>query len=139
MSAETASALKGLAQVNIMADDVRAARDWYTEFLGIEPYFQRPDAEAPAYVEYRVGPREYELGSIYRRYMPPSPAETPAGAIARWHVDDIDATVQRLLDLGASPYEPVTPREAGFITASVSDPFGNIIGLIHSPHFAATA
>jgi hypothetical protein len=29
----------------------------------------------------------------------------------------------------------VIKREAGFVTASVVDPFGNILGLMHSPHF----
>ena len=39
--------LRGLAQVNISANDVVKARDWYALFLGIEPYFQRPDAATP--------------------------------------------------------------------------------------------
>ena len=42
--------LRGLATVTLWADDLPAARAWYTEVLGIEPYFQRPDAENPAYV-----------------------------------------------------------------------------------------
>jgi len=125
----------GLAQVNLSAVDVAAARDWYTSFLGIDPYFQRPDESRPAYVEFRLGAFQDELGIIDRRYLPPTTAQ-PSGVIARWHVADIDATMARLLDHGASEYEPVTLREAGFATASVTDPFGNILGLIHSPHFA---
>lgn len=127
--------LLGLAQVNLSAIDVAAARDWYASFLGIDPYFQRPDESRPAYVEFRLGGFEDELGIIDRKYLPPATAQ-PSGVIARWHVADIDATMARLLALGASEYEPVTLREAGFATASVTDPFGNILGLIHSPHFA---
>ncbi|GIH26315.1 hypothetical protein Aph01nite_46250 [Acrocarpospora phusangensis] len=52
-----------------------------------------------------------------------------------WHVDDLDATVDRLLALGAKEYQPVTPREAGFVTASVVDPFGNVLGVMYSPHY----
>jgi hypothetical protein len=38
--------------------------------------------------------------------------------------------------MGAKEYEPLTSRgEAGFITASVVDPFGNILGIMHNPHF----
>jgi hypothetical protein len=37
--------------------------------------------------------------------------------------------------MGAKEYEPVTPREAGFITASVVDPFGNILGIMYNPHY----
>ena len=47
--------LRGLAQVNISANGVVKARDWYAIFLGVEPYFQRPDAVTPAYVEFRLG------------------------------------------------------------------------------------
>ncbi len=36
---------------------------------------------------------------------------------------------------GARLYEPLKEREAGFVTAAVLDPFGNILGLMYSPHF----
>jgi predicted enzyme related to lactoylglutathione lyase len=52
-----------------------------------------------------------------------------------WHVDDIEATLARLKAMGATEYEPLTPREAGFITASVVDPFGNILGIMVNPHY----
>ena len=32
-----------MATVNFWADDVIAARDWYTELFGIEAYFQMPN------------------------------------------------------------------------------------------------
>jgi len=129
------SPLRGIAQLNISAVDVAEARDWYAGVLGLEPYFQRPDAERPAYVEFRIGDAEDELGIIDRRYLPPSPAGAPGGVVARWHVDDITGTVGRLLASGAREYEPVTERGEGFVTASVVDPFGNVLGLIHSPHY----
>jgi catechol 2,3-dioxygenase-like lactoylglutathione lyase family enzyme len=31
--------LRGFTTVNYWADDVEAARDWYVQVLGIEPYF----------------------------------------------------------------------------------------------------
>jgi hypothetical protein len=37
--------------------------------------------------------------------------------------------------MGAREYEPLTPREAGFITASVVDPFGNVLGIMYNPHY----
>lgn len=131
----TKSALRGLAQVNVSAEDVVAARDWYAEFLGVDPYFQRPDADNPAYVEFRLGDYEHELGIIDRRYLPEHSNSPTGGVIARWHVEDLSATVERLTGLGARQNEPVIEREAGFVTASVIDPFGNIIGLISSPHY----
>jgi catechol 2,3-dioxygenase-like lactoylglutathione lyase family enzyme len=126
--------LRGLAQLNLPVADVRAARDWYSEFLGIEPYFQRPNEIGPAYVEFRIGERDDELGIIDRRFLP-SRDDEAGGAIVRWHVNDLRSTVDRLIELGAREYEPIVEREAGFATASVLDPFGNVLGLIHSPHF----
>ncbi|MEU5534455.1 hypothetical protein [Streptomyces sp. NPDC020362] len=44
-------------------------------------------------------------------------------------------TLARLLSLGAKEYQPPTDRGAGFVTAAVTDPFGNILGLMHNPHY----
>jgi predicted enzyme related to lactoylglutathione lyase len=129
--------LRGFTTVNYWAEDVEAARDWYAQVLEIEPYFQRPEEGPPAYVEFRVGPDEDELGLIDRRYAPPGASADPSGAIMHWQVDDVSATVARLFELGATEYQPVIEREAGFVTASVVDPFGNILGLMYSPHFLA--
>jgi predicted enzyme related to lactoylglutathione lyase len=130
--------LRGLTTVSFWADDVSAARDWYTDALGIEPYFQRPEQGPPAYIEFRVGADEDELGLIDRRYAPPDGSLDPGGAIIYWQVDDVAAAVSRLIELGATEYQPVTAQgTAGFITASVVDPFGNILGLMYNPHFVA--
>lgn len=127
--------LRGFATVSFYAADVKAARDWYTRLLGIEPYFQRPDAENPAYIEYRVGDYQHELGIIDANYKPKGAASGPGGAVLLWHVDDIEAALARVKSMGATEYEPLTPREAGFITASVVDPFGNVLGLMVNPHY----
>ena len=128
----------GLTTVSFWADDVSAARDWYTDVLGIEPYFQRPEQGPPAYIEFRVGADEDELGLIDRRYAPPNGSLDPGGAIIYWQVDDVATAVSRLIELGATEYQPVTAQgTAGFITASVVDPFGNILGLMYNPHFVA--
>lgn len=127
--------LRGLATVTLWADDVPAARAWYAEVLGAEPYFQRPDAETPAYVEFRIGDHQDELGIIDRRYAPPGFSAQPGGAIAHWHVDDVAATIAALEANGATVSMPLTVREAGFVTAAVQDPFGNVIGLMYNPNW----
>lgn len=104
--------------------------------LGIEPYFIRPHPPAaPGYVEFRLGDHQDELGIIDRRYAPGLPPDRPGGAVAFWHVDDLAGTLERLQAMGASVHEPLTDREAGFQTASVVDPFGNILGVMYNPHF----
>lgn len=127
--------LRGFATVSYYADDVKAVRAWYSELLGIEPYFERPDAENPAYIEFRVGDYQHELGIIDRKYAPPGASQAPGGAVLFWHVDDIEGMLERLKQMGATEYEPLTPREAGFVTASVVDPFGNVLGIMHNPHY----
>jgi catechol 2,3-dioxygenase-like lactoylglutathione lyase family enzyme len=128
--------LRGLATVNFYADDVTAAARWYTELLGVEPYYSVPGPDgAPAYIEFRIGDHRDELGFIDRRFAPPGAANPAGGAIVNWHVDDIEATVARLLELGATEYEPITPRSESFVTASVVDPFGNVLGVMYNPHY----
>ena len=121
--------LRGLAQINLGADDVGKVRDWYAQVFGIEAYFQRPDANTPAYVEFRVGTDYgHEFGIIDRKFLPPASQHGGGGAIVRWHVDDIRAAVERLKGLGAKEHEAITDRGGGFVTASVIDPFGNVLG-----------
>jgi predicted enzyme related to lactoylglutathione lyase len=129
---------RGFATLNFYADDVAAARDWYAELFGVEAYFAYPPAPAaPAYVEFRIGDDEDEFGFIDRRYAPPGDAAGPGGAIMHWHVDDLQGTVDRLLEMGAKEHRPITEHSdgSGFITASVIDPFGNILGVMHNPHY----
>lgn len=127
--------LRGLATVSFFADDLAAAKRWYTDLLGIDPYFERPVAGPPAYIEFRLGDYQHELGVIDRRYAPHPAATGPAGAVIFWHVDDVTATLAKVLSMGAKEHEAVTRREEGFITASVVDPFGNILGIMYNPHY----
>ncbi len=131
--------LRGMATVNFWADDMVAARDWYTELFGVEAYFQRPNIDNPAYVEFRIGDNGDEFGLIDRRYAPQAMQPGPGGAILLWHVDDIEAAFARLKNMGAKEYDPITPRgDSGFVTASALDPFGNILGIMYNPHYMET-
>jgi predicted enzyme related to lactoylglutathione lyase len=87
-------------------------------------------------MEFRLGDYQHELGLINRNYAPKGTIATPGGAVVYWHVDDIAATLEKVTAMGATEYEPLTKRgDAGFITASVVDPFGNILGLMSNPHY----
>lgn len=128
--------LRGVATISFYADDVEAAAKWYAELLGIDPYFSRPGPDGrPAYMEFRIGDYQHELGLIDRRYAPPESPTDPGGAITYWHVDDLTGTFDRLLEMGATVYQPLTERGEGFITAAVVDPFGNILGIMTNPHY----
>jgi predicted enzyme related to lactoylglutathione lyase len=127
--------LRGLANISYFADDVDAAVDWYRTVTGVEPYFKRPEEGPAAYVEFRVGDLQHEVGIVDRRYAAARATAGPGGVVTYWHVDDVRAAHQRLLDLGATSYEPVTERGEGFVTASVVDPFGNVLGIMENPHY----
>ncbi|HBF79651.1 MAG TPA: glyoxalase [Streptomyces sp.] len=125
--------LRGLTTVRFHAADLPAAKAWYTEFLGIAPYFERP-----GYAEFRIGDYQHELGlldSAYAGDLGGHGDGAAAGAVVYWHVDDVRDALERLLALGAVAHEPVREFGEGFVGASVVDPFGNILGIMQNRHY----
>ncbi len=127
--------LRGLTTLRFHAADLDAARRWYTELLGLPPYFERP-----GYVEFRIGDHQHELGlldSRYRGQLSQGGAEASGagGAVVYWHVDDLAAALERATALGARVHEPTRAFGEGFVGASVIDPFGNILGLMFNRHY----
>jgi predicted enzyme related to lactoylglutathione lyase len=106
--------LRGMSTVNLWADDLPAATRWYTELLGVEPYFSSEAAgRGPGYVEFRIGDYQHELGIIDRRFAPAGLAAGPGGALVYWDVDDVAATLDRLVSLGAKQLEALTSAAPG--------------------------
>lgn len=120
------SRLQGPRTVVYSVPDLARAKDWYTEALGVKPYF-----DEAYYVGFNVG--GYELG-----LNPKGTVAQPVGSGVRvfWGVDNIDEELDRLLGIGAQPHKPVEDIGADVKVASVLDPYGNLIGLIYNPHFA---
>ncbi len=115
----------GLRTAIYHVNDIEKGKAWYAEALGIEPYFDQP-----FYVGFNVG--GYELG------LQPSDADGAAkadGAVAYWGVEDAEAAHRRMLALGATAHEAVQDVGEGIKVASVTDPFGNVFGIIENPHF----
>jgi predicted enzyme related to lactoylglutathione lyase len=128
-------ALRGMSTVNFYASDMKAARAWYSQLLGIEPYFNRPDAENPIYIEFRIGDYQHELGIISSQFAPKNTSTGSGGAVLYWQVDDLEASLESILDLGATEYQAIMHHGGGFTTASVIDPFGNVLGIMYNPHY----
>ena len=117
----------GLRTAAYQVDDLEAAKRWYTEALGFGPYFDEP----LFYVGFNVG--GYELGLL------PSEGDAPegiGGATAYWGVEDIDAVMERLLELGAKLHQATENVGGDIRVGKVIDPFGNVLGVIYNPHFA---
>jgi predicted enzyme related to lactoylglutathione lyase len=127
--------LRGLTTTTFFSDDMPAAIAWYRALFEIDPYFVRPDLEDPAYAEFRIGDYQHEFGIVDSRYAPAGSVGRGTGAIAYWHVDDIDKAVETLLDAGATVHEAATERGPGYVTASVVDPFGNVLGVMFNQHY----
>jgi len=124
MGTMSSPAFLGLRTAQFHVADLRAARDWYTRALGIEPYFDQP-----FYVGFDVG--GFELGLV-----PDGPARGTAGTLSvYWGVADIDAAHASLVELGAAAAGPIEDVGAGIRKATVVDPFGNALGIIENPHF----
>lgn len=127
---------RGLSTVNFYASDLKEAKKWYSEVFGLEPYFN-----APGYAEFRLGDYMHEFGIIDSKYAPKKAIKGAGGAIVYWHVDDLQETLDFLISKGAKIYEPIIDRSNGkmaFVTASVMDPFGNILGIMHNSHYIET-
>ena len=88
--------LRGVSTVRYHTTDLEAAKRWYAELLGIEPYFDRP-----AYVEFRLGDYQHELGLLDSRFVGElgqhDSVASPAGVVAYWQVDDVPAALERLV------------------------------------------
>jgi predicted enzyme related to lactoylglutathione lyase len=114
----------GLRTVIYHAPDIETAKAWYSAAFGLAPYFDQP-----FYVGFEIG--GFELG------LDPDASGVNIGnnAVAYWGVSDIAQAYGHLLDHGAEPRQPVKDVGDGIKTATVADPFGNVIGLIQNPHF----
>lgn len=114
----------GLRTAIYQVADLSQAKAWYTEVLGIAPYFDQP-----YYVGFNVG--GYELGLL------PAGAGVVRGntAEAYWGVDNAERAMQKLLEAGAKVKNELQDVGEGILVAAVEDPFGNILGVIENPHF----
>ena len=130
MEDKKSSILKGLTTVSFFATNHEKAVKWYSDFLETEPYFNMP-----GYSEFRIGDYQHELGIIDSKFAPENMSIKPTGAVVFWHVDNLQVILDRLLSMGAKEFAPITDRSEGFITASVIDPFGNILGIMYNPHY----
>ncbi len=116
--------LQGLRIAMYHVDDLGAAKSWYTKVLGKEPYFDQP-----FYVGFNVG--GFELG-----LNPSVEGVTKGGSTyTYWGVKDAHAEFNRLQDLGAKAHTGVTDVGEGIMVGTVTDPWGNVFGIVQNPNF----
>jgi catechol 2,3-dioxygenase-like lactoylglutathione lyase family enzyme len=111
----------GLRTVIYPAPNLDAAKKWWSELLGIEPYFDEP---------FFVGfsPGGYELG------LDPN-ADPVAGPRTYWGVRNIEEASSKLIALGGTPDEVVSEVGDGIKIGTFRSPSGDIVGVIENPVF----
>lgn len=114
----------GLRTCIYRVPDLPAGAEWYSNALGIKPYFNEP-----FYVGFNVG--GYELG-LHPQMNAVSGGENVE---TYWGVDDIQSTFAQLLACGATAHEEPTNVGGDIWVAMLKDPWGNILGIIQNPHF----
>jgi predicted enzyme related to lactoylglutathione lyase len=118
--------IKGLGTVIYPVPDVNRAKAWYAKAFQQEPYF-----DEPFYVGFNIA--GYELG-----LNPDQTEQQPgkSGGLAYWRVDDAEAAVRHFVSQGAAVVSQVKDVGGDIKVATVSDPFGNAIGILENPHFS---
>jgi predicted enzyme related to lactoylglutathione lyase len=113
--------VKGIRVVIYPVKDLAQAKTLYRQLLGVEPYM-----DEAYYVGFRVGDQEIGLD-------PHGHTKGMTGPVGYWHVNDIQKSLQLLLDAGAQAQQEVQDVGGGKLIASVKDADNNITGLIQSP------
>ena len=114
----------GLRTALYYVPQLAEAKDWYSKAFDSKPYY-----DTPYYVGFNIG--GYELGL--------HPVEKPKtwgdAQFVYWGVSNMKKSLKHLKSLGASIHDK--PQNVGgeIELASVTDPWGNIIGIIFNPEF----
>jgi predicted enzyme related to lactoylglutathione lyase len=98
--------------------DLEKAKAVYTALLGTAP--QNDD---PFYVGYEAGGQHVGL-------VPGGGPQGMTSPVAYWHVADIEAKLAELTAAGATVKEPPRDVGGGRLVATITDPDGNVLGLL---------
>jgi predicted enzyme related to lactoylglutathione lyase len=98
--------------------DLEKSKAVYTALLGIEP---QTDGE------YYVG---YEAEGQHIGLVPNGGPQGMTTPVAYWHVADIEAKLAEVTAAGATVKDPARDVGGGRLVATVTDPDGNVLGLL---------
>ncbi|MCP4553003.1 MAG: VOC family protein [Bacteroidetes bacterium] len=115
----------GLRTTIYKVGDITEAKKWYSKAFAITPYFDQA-----FYVGFNIG--GFELGLQPEKEPTKNKTES---VVSYWGVNDINETYKKLIELGATENEKPYNVGGEIMTATVKDPFGNVIGLIFNPEF----
>jgi predicted enzyme related to lactoylglutathione lyase len=114
----TGSSTQGIQTVLHPVSDLEAAKKMYTALLGVAP-----TADSSYYVGYEAAGQQIGL-------VPGGAAQGMSSPVAYWHVPDIEAKLAEVTAAGATLKDPVKDVGGGRLVATVTDPDGNVLGLL---------
>ncbi len=114
----TDSSTQGIKTVLHPVSDLAAAKAVYSALLGISP--QTDDS-------YYVG---FETEGQHIGLVPGGGPQGMTSPVAFWHVPDLDAKLAEVTAAGATVKEPAHDVGGGRLVATVTDPDGNVLGLL---------
>ncbi len=110
---------KQLRTVIYKVTDLAAAKAWYGNITGKQPYF-----DEPFYVGFDINGCELGLDPDM------TAVQTGNQAVSYWAVESVDEALQRLTAAKAVVVQPKTNVGGTIEVAIVQDPFGNTLGII---------
>ncbi|MDT4983826.1 MAG: hypothetical protein QOF95_1316 [Pseudonocardiales bacterium] len=111
----------GMKTVVYPVKDLDRAKTVFGSLLGAAPIM-----DEPYYVQFNIAGQEIGLD-------PHGHDKGMTGPVSYWQVDDIEASLNRLIDAGAEVQQAPSDVGGGRLIATVKDADGNIIGLLQSP------
>jgi predicted enzyme related to lactoylglutathione lyase len=114
----TDSSTQGIKTVLHPVSDLAAAKTMYTALLGTPP-----QTDGSYYVGYEVAGQHIGL-------VPGGGPQGMTSPVAYWHVSDIEAKLAEVTAAGGTVKEPAHDVGEGRLVATVTDPDGNVLGLL---------
>jgi len=117
----TGSSTQGIKIVLHPVSDLATAKAMYAALLGMQP-----QADSPYYVGFDAEGQHIGL-------VPGAGQQGMTSPVAYWQVPDIEAKLAEVTAAGATVKEAPHDVGGGRLVATVTDPDGNVLGLLQDP------
>jgi predicted enzyme related to lactoylglutathione lyase len=114
----TGSSTQGIKTVLYPVSDLATAREVYAALLSVQP-----QTDSDYYVGFEAEGQQVGL-------VPDGGPRGTTSPVAYWHVPDIEAKLAEVTAAGATVKEPAHDVGGGRLVATVTDPDGNVLGLL---------
>jgi predicted enzyme related to lactoylglutathione lyase len=115
------SSTQGIQTVLHPVSDLEKAKAVYTALLGVPP-----TSDSSYYVGFEAAGQQIGL-------VPSRGGRGMTSPVAYWHVTDIEAKLAEVTAAGATVHESAHDVGGGRLVATVTDPDGNVLGLLQDP------